>query len=331
MALDLGQCGTPSGQCIGSEKWTRARLLRTGFRSSGVFFFVAFAPGHRTGGCRSFDDVSVEDCVGIDAADRHGHNSAMPQITAGDATERQAPTEELALKKVSRIPKVNAFKYSTNTDLNRDNLWLKYTFDRFGSAFFIVLLLPFFVICCMAIYVEGLLFPEARGPAIVVDLRQSSGKPFNLFKFRTYFLSDDEKLDHLVGSTDFMNCRRVTHIGRFLRAFYLDELLQLFNILFGDMSFVGPRPCPENQYLMTLKEGYQCKRLLTAGLCGPTQALKGRWNLFENYLDNDEDLIAEYRKRSAFGVVLFDLQLMWNTLCKVVHGDGMEDPTGKKR
>ena len=131
---------------------------------------------------------------------------------------------------------------------------------------------------------------------------------------------------HKRGTTDFANDRNVTPVGYVVRKFYLDELPQLWNILVGQMSFVGPRPVPAPMYENVLEQGFQSKRVLRAGLCGPVQALKGRWREFGRYLDADESLVHEYSRRSAVGVFMLDLLIMWQTFRKVLEGDGLDSP-----
>ena len=84
--------------------------------------------------------------------------------------------------------------------------------------------------------------------------------------FHLRCLQDDTLNADKKGTTDFINDRDLTFVGNVLRKYYLDELPQLVNIIKGEMSFIGPRPVPEDQYISTLEQGYQAKRVLRAGL-----------------------------------------------------------------
>lgn len=113
------------------------------------------------------------------------------------------------------------------------NDFLKRTFDLLVSFFAIIFLLPFFII------VSVLIKLDSKGPIIFKQVRIGKNeKSFEILKFRTMVV-DAEKLGKQI---TVGNDNRVTKSGSFLRKYKLDELPQLFNVLKGEMSFVGPRP-----------------------------------------------------------------------------------------
>ncbi|MDD2637301.1 MAG: sugar transferase [Bacteroidales bacterium] len=110
---------------------------------------------------------------------------------------------------------------------------MKRLFDIFFSFFGLLFLSPLFLILSLFIVLDS------RGSAFYRQQRVGKGNvDFSLLKFRTMELGADKKGLLTIGLSD----SRVTKIGRFLRKYKIDELPQLFNILKGDMSFVGPRP-----------------------------------------------------------------------------------------
>jgi len=131
-----------------------------------------------------------------------------------------------------------------------------------------IVLLPFFVLMVVAIRLTS------KGPAIFRQQRAGrDGKPFIFYKFRTMKLD----VDPFGPSPKSGGDPRLTRVGRFLREYSLDELPQLYNILKGDMSVVGPRPL----YLSQVPEWSerQKKRLLVRpGLTGLAQ-VSGRGEL----------------------------------------------------
>ena len=209
---------------------------------------------------------------------------------------------------------------------SKDNLWLKYLVDRVLAFGLLVVLSPVLGVIGLAITIQSALSPIARRPVFVSEERIFQGLPFRMFKFCTYFVGEDQMHVHKRGTTDFVNDRNVTPVGYVMRKFYLDELPQLWNILAGHMSFVGPRPVPDPMYEDVLGQGFQSKRVLRAGLCGPVQALKGQWREYGRYLDADEALIHEYSRRPPVGVLVCDLLIMWQTFRKVLDGDGLDNP-----
>lgn len=141
-------------------------------------------------------------------------------------------------------------------------------FDIVSSVFAVAILLPVFIIIIIAIRLSS------KGPAIFKQERAGkNGKPFTFYKFRT--MRTD--VDPFGPSPKTGDDPRLTKVGKFLREYSLDELPQLFNVLKGDMSIVGPRPL----YMEQMKEWdeRQKKRLLTKpGLTGLAQ-ISGRGEL----------------------------------------------------
>ena len=215
--------------------------------------------------------------------------------------------------------------YQLSADLEYEgrNLFLKNWADRLLGAFFMVLLSPLFLILAAAIILEGLIFGDARGPVFVGQRRFSANKPFNLFKFRSYYIQDDTLHKDKTDTIWFINERRQTRVGKVLRKFYLDELPQLFNILCGDMSFVGPRPWPGKQNKEVIALGFQSRRFLKGGLCGPNQSLKGVKEKPAHKFELEEMLLELYMSRSAIGVVWTDVRLVWGTLRVAFRAEGL--------
>jgi len=148
-----------------------------------------------------------------------------------------------------------------------------------------------------------------------------NGKPFTMYKFRTMVVDAEKRLDDLI-KVDALsqpmfkirNDPRVTKIGRLLRKTSLDELPQLFNVLLGDMSLVGPRP--EEMRIVRLYSYAQRQRLaVKPGLTGPMQ-VNGRGDLsFEDRLRLEINYIKNYS-------LYHDLELLVQTVPVVLLGKG---------
>lgn len=117
--------------------------------------------------------------------------------------------------------------------MNKFNQIIKRIFDFLLSLAGVIILSPIFIIVSIAIKIDS------KGNVLFLQKRVGRyGKEFNIYKFRT-MVTDAEKLGKqiTVGKDN-----RITKVGAFLRKFKVDELPQLFNVLKGDMSLVGPRP-----------------------------------------------------------------------------------------
>ncbi|MEM7312394.1 MAG: sugar transferase, partial [Planctomycetota bacterium] len=124
-------------------------------------------------------------------------------------------------------------------------IW-KRMIDIMGSLFGLTVSFPFLLICAILIKLTS------RGPVLFRQKRVGlGGRPFDIFKLRTMVDGADEQKSNLVDQNQsdglgfkIANDPRVTPIGKFLRKTSLDELPQLYNVLIGKMSLVGPRPLP---------------------------------------------------------------------------------------
>ena len=135
---------------------------------------------------------------------------------------------------------------------------------------------------------------------------------FMMPKFRSMRIDAPVVATHLLQDPD----QWLTPIGCFLRKFSLDELPQLWCILKGDMSFVGPRPALFNQYdLITLRTEKGVHQIMP-GLTGWAQ-VNGRDNL---PIPKKVELDFEYLQHRSF---LFDLKILWMTFLKVLARDGV--------
>jgi O-antigen biosynthesis protein WbqP len=135
---------------------------------------------------------------------------------------------------------------------------------------------------------------------------------FEMPKFRSMQIDTPAVATHLLDDPD----KYLTPIGKFLRRTSLDELPQLWSIIKGDMSFVGPRPALFNQNdLIALRTQFGIHHL-PPGLTGWAQ-VNGRDEL---PIPQKVKLDEEYMQRKSFG---FDLYVIWLTLVKVIRGDGV--------
>ena len=170
---------------------------------------------------------------------------------------------------------------------NPINIFIKWCFDIVVS----ILLIPF-IILPMTVIVLCIRI-DSRGPAFLLQERVGKkGKTFRCLKFRTMFEDSEKMLDDLLeNSPELMdkwvhywkldNDPRITRVGRFLRTTSLDELPQVFNVLKGDMSLVGPRPYLPREW-HTLKDHSDIIHMVKPGITGLWQ-VSGRSNTSNAY------------------------------------------------
>ena len=160
---------------------------------------------------------------------------------------------------------------ANNNTLNITERIIKRAFDIFLSAFGLIILSPLMILISLAIFLYD------RGPVFYRQTRYTkNGKTFRILKFRSMIPNaEKDGVARLAAEKD----DRITPVGKFIRATRLDELPQFFNILSGDMSFVGPRPeRPEiaDEYEKELPE-FAFRLRVKAGLTGYAQIF-GKYN-----------------------------------------------------
>jgi exopolysaccharide biosynthesis polyprenyl glycosylphosphotransferase len=200
--------------------------------------------------------------------------------------------------------------------LNEYQRMVKRGFDLVVSLLCMIVALPLMGIVAFAIWVDD------RGPVLFRQIRMGeNGKPFKMLKFRT-MVKNAEQLRSLVEKVDDQgnlihktpNDPRVTRVGRFLRRMSLDELPQLFNVLKGEMSIVGPRP--ELPYLVEKYQPWQRTRFAVP------QGMTGWWQISGRsdrpmHLNTEDDIyyVQNYS-------LWLDIQILIKTLFMLMRGKG---------
>jgi len=184
---------------------------------------------------------------------------------------------------------------------------MKRLFDLILSV--IVLIVFFFPMIVIAVFIAL----TSKGPVFYFSKRVGRQNIiFNMPKFRSMKIDTPVIATHLISEVD----EHLSPIGGFLRRYSLDELPQIFSIIKGDMSFVGPRPALFNQYdLIELRKNKGISDLIP-GLTGWAQ-VNGR---DEISIIEKVKLEEEYMKQKSFG---FELKILWMTVIKVVGRNGI--------
>ena len=186
--------------------------------------------------------------------------------------------------------------------------WIKRTFD-FIVAFPLLLLM-----CPLLIVLAILIRATSKGPALHLSNRVGRGnRVFRMPKFRSMRIDAPQVATHLLSNPDAY----LTPIGGFLRKTSLDELPQLFSILVGDLSFVGPRPALFNQKDLIELRTERGIHHLVPGLTGWAQ-VNGRDEL---PIPIKVEFDYEYLQRRSFA---FDLQIILITVVKVICSEGVK-------
>jgi lipopolysaccharide/colanic/teichoic acid biosynthesis glycosyltransferase len=201
----------------------------------------------------------------------------------------------------------------------------KRALDVAVALLLVVLLSPVFAVVYLVMALDMLLSRVDRGSWLYRERRISRGREFDLLKFRTLRCS---VLDEAAGAEAHARLHErepanLTWAGRrLLKPWYLDELPQLWNVLRGKMSLVGPRPWPPSMVERQVAEGFDYRNEFVAGWTGPAQVLKGVTES-SGYRALDVDYVARCRDAGLLALVRLDLYYLWKTMVVMAKGEGL--------
>lgn len=195
---------------------------------------------------------------------------------------------------------------------------LRRTQDILLSALALIVLLPFMLLIALLIFLD-----DPHGSPIFTQIRCGrDGKTFRLYKFRSMYIDAEEQLGGLLQENEMdgpafkmKDDPRITRVGHFIRKTSIDELPQLWNILKGDMSVVGPRPALPRE--IELYDSYQRQRMyVTPGLTCYWQIQPNRNEIsFDEWIALD----IKYIQERSFWV---DWKIIFRTVGAVLHCEG---------
>ena len=187
------------------------------------------------------------------------------------------------------------------------NLFLKRAFDIVSSFVAIIVFLPVFLIVSIAIKADS------KGPVFFSQGRRTKdGRIFKMYKFRSMVVNAESQGS---GLFNYENDPRVTKVGRFLRNTSIDELPQLFNVLKGDISVVGPRPCVTYELgdFDTLNRKYKKRFKMRGGITGLAQVKGRNENSWDEKVTYDNIYIDNFKNQGVW----LDIKIIFGTVAKV--------------
>ena len=211
----------------------------------------------------------------------------------------------------------NISLYAVIPNKKRGYRFIKRAFDIVASLCGILVLSPLFLIVAVAIFMDD------PGPVLFFQDRNGlNGKVFRMWKFRSMVINAEEKLSHLSDderaefAKDFKLKKdpRITRVGHFIRQTSVDELPQLFNVLRGDMSLVGPRPP-----LLEEREAYgqHLKKVMSV-----RPGLTGYWQVHGRNNTDYAERIEMQEYYIDHQSLMMDIQILFETVKAVFSGTG---------
>ena len=333
--------------------WGKEKVLILGATENGIKFMKAIKAepnlGYEVVGVID-DTTDLQEIEGIkvfryeDDAERYINHPGIRTIAISDPNKSfqkfanllnktHASTRNIFyIPNVKQIPVIGTeIRYFFQEDIfalelknnlaNTFNYFLKRTMDYLLSLALLPLVIPILIIISLLIKITS------KGPVIFSQERVGKGgKVFRCYKFRTMYVDAEKKLKQLLEKDSeakaewekkykLSNDPRVTPFGKFLRKTSLDELPQLFNVLKGEMSLIGPRPVTKEEIERYYKENAELYYLIPPGITGLWQ-VSGRSNLtYEERVSLDCWYVRNWS-------LWLDLIILLRTIKVVLKGEG---------
>ena len=195
------------------------------------------------------------------------------------------------------------------------NLFIKRIFDICSSAIAIVFLVPLWIIVGLWIKLDS------KGPVLFKQGRRTkNGRIFRMWKYRS-MVENAENMGSGLFSYD--DDPRITKAGTFIRKTSIDELPQLFNVLMGDISVVGPRPCVTYELgdFDTLNKKYKKRFQMKGGITGLAQCRGRNENSWEEKVTLDNEYIDRFKTEGVW----LDIKIIWWTVAKVFQSANINE------
>lgn len=213
---------------------------------------------------------------------------------------------------------VNSIQINFKKDIQNKKIqfFLKRIMDIILSLVGIVLLMPLYII------ISILIKKDSKGPVLFKQIRVGKDeKLFKIYKFRTMVVDAESRKELAIDTQNIENFvfqskndNRITKIGAFLRKTSLDEIPQLFNVIKGEMSLVGPRPeIPD--VVNVYPDKYKERLLVLPGITGLAQ-ISGRGEI---ELGKTVYYDLTYIKKFS---IIFDIKILFNTVTSVLKKEG---------
>lgn len=202
---------------------------------------------------------------------------------------------------------------------------LKLVFDKITALIILICCMPVITLLWIGNILEGILFPENRGPLFFYYNAVSQGKVFKKYKIR---LIKEKYIDkELQAKGDWHAFSKEwtpesrTYLGQFVKKFYLDEIPQFFCVLKGEMSIVGPRPLAVHHYERDLQQGNVTRLLVKGGLLGLGHINKGTPEMGNPVYEYE--YIKQYLHASSIRLLFLDLKIIGKGILVMLKGKGL--------